>query len=249
MKMRLFIILLSLWGTEAVAQTENNYLPFVEEGKAWTVKYVNTSDGTTRGEMTFVIKGDTVIDGRQYKKMFHRHDGDSYYCALREGSGKVYCKSTFREEETLWYDFSLKEGDTIESDWIEGKTSSLHITGTDYIYVLGHKRKRIHISMNNREGVWVEGIGSDLGPDMPYILAGENSYIPMMDKCSVDGQIQFTYTNYTIPSWAEEETGLESQHTDTHQSPTGTFDLQGRRISGSPRPGIYIQQGRKRIIK
>ena len=47
----------------------------------------------------------------------------------------------------------------------------------------------------------------------------------------------------------ENTVGIENPLRFQAEKGTVVYDLQGRRLSGTPRPGIYIQQGRKRIIK
>ena len=250
MKKIIFIMLLSFWGAGAMAQAESNYPPFVKEGKCWVVKYL-THENFDFYKRTYIIKGDTIIGGVLYKKLFEK-DRDLYLYAIREEGEKVYAVASVDKyghpntEEILWYDFSVSEGDKIETE-----RSWLYITGTDYIKINGITRKRIHIyqayKINpdeyNGTGVWVEGIGSDRGPIDPYTwgLDGGNS---TMDECSFDGQVIFNYSNFTVPNWGN-ESGLELQYTDHFQQSDCVYDLQGRRLANPPAKGVYIRDGKK----
>lgn len=256
MKNKLIITLLSFLCVGVKAQTGNNYLPFAEEGKSWVVTYM-TRENSSSYKRTYIINGDTIIGGILYKKLFEK-DSDLYLYAIREEGKKVYAISSTdmygnpNTEEILWYDFYVSEGDKIET-----KKSWLYVTGTDYVYINGLKRRRIHIYQTyknhpdeyNGSGVWVEGIGSDLGPISPYSWGLDKGANSSMDECSIEGKELFKSNDFNAPVWAAEESGLESQHTVIHQSPADTYDLQGHSVTCTPRPGIYIQQGRKRVVK
>lgn len=89
----------------AAAQAATPKRPMLEQGKTWTYVYHHFEDGETPDpdgvygdlEMFFswyTLKGDTIIDGIQYMKMY-RNDGirnkESYYAAYREDEeGRVY---------------------------------------------------------------------------------------------------------------------------------------------------------------
>ena len=89
----------------AAAQAAAPKRPMLEQGKTWTYVYHHFEDGETPDpdgvygdlEMFFswyTLKGDTIIDGIQYMKMY-RNDGirnkESYYAAYREDEeGRVY---------------------------------------------------------------------------------------------------------------------------------------------------------------
>ena len=169
MKREILFLLCVLSAIMSKAENYGNYIPFLVEGKSWVVTYVQ--DNTNSYKRTYTIKGDTIINNMKYKKLFEEDRG-IYLYALREEGEKVYSIWRYnpKEEESLWYDFGVNEGDMIETE-----RSRLYITGTDHIFINGIKSKRIHIYATysedhekyNGNGVWVEGIGSDLGPIRP----------------------------------------------------------------------------------
>ena len=256
MRKTMLLVFLSYLCAGSMAQTENDYLPFLEEGKSWVVKYMiqENSDSYIR---TYIVKGDTIIDGKQYKKLYEEDRG-LYIYALREEGQKIYSVSAAKDQygnpnkqEYLWYDFGVSEGDVIDAG-----TEWLYITGTDYVYANGCMRKRIHIYCTYKKspdgfygsGVWVEGIGSDYGPYIPHAWAIRGGIY--MEECAVRGQIVFNYSDFTAPAWEGGNADLEAIHIDLFQPSGSVFDLQGRRLTEKPsQPGIYIQNGRKVVIK
>ena len=71
-----------------------------------------------------------------------------------------------------------------------------------------------------------------------------------MEECAVRGQIVFNYSDFTAPAWEGGNADLEAIHIDLFQPSGSVFDLQGRRLTEKPsQPGIYIQNGRKVVIK
>lgn len=255
MEKTLFVILLSSFCTGSMAQTENDYLPFAEEGKSWVVTYM-TSENSDSYKKTYIVKGDTIIGGVLYKKLFEK-DSDLYLYAIREEGKKVFSIASSdmygkpNTEEFLWYDFNVSEGNKIETE-----RSWLYITGTDCVYINGDKRRRIHIYQAyknnpdeyNGSGVWVEGVGSDLGPISPYSWGLDKGANSSMDECSTKGQIIFNYSDFVAPTFGE-ESGMELQYTNRLQQSGRVYDLQGRSIPNNLCPVIYIRDGRKQTLR
>ena len=258
MEKNILLVFLSFLWTSAMAKT-SDYVPFLEEGKSWSVTYM-THENTGSYKRTYMVKGDTIIGDRLYKKLYEEDRG-LYLYALREEGGKVYSVSSTDKygepntEEVLWYDFSVREGDMIDTPYY-----SLQVTGTDMVAVNGYLFKRIHLKWTykshpeeyNGMGVWIEGIGSDLGPFSPYSWGRDRNGYHFMDVCSVEGRSLFSHDDFTAPAW-EGELGLESQQTIMSQPSANAFDLQGRRLppsklsDGQMPKGVYIQNGRKVI--
>ena len=64
----LLVILLVAMGSLAAYAAEREYLPLVEEGKTWHYKFWNDSIG--KYDCSLTMKGDTLIEGKTYKKIF-----------------------------------------------------------------------------------------------------------------------------------------------------------------------------------
>ena len=135
MKRILFIIIALALKSSLYAQED--YRPFVEEGKSWKY-YIKATDLWWDGKethweteyiySTLTIKGDTVVDGKEYKKImynsdknifFFRETPDFLYGIIREENKKVYMRTDFSsliynavfDYEMLIYDFGLEVGD------------------------------------------------------------------------------------------------------------------------------------------
>ena len=109
----LFLLLLAI--ANNTAAQEKPYL--VTEGKQWAV-YHNNSVCSVHypGTTTYQLKGDTVINGKTYKKEWLSYKEDlsdiqPSKCYMREENGKVYRLDG--REETLWFDYKAEVGDTI----------------------------------------------------------------------------------------------------------------------------------------
>ena len=106
MKKTLIIIMMALLGmSQMVAQEdEYEYVPFVREGVKWVCYYQNDGGysimdqyfGPGKTYFTLELKGDTVIDGQEYKAL-HKYGGEGINTAddtvlmyLRENDRVVY---------------------------------------------------------------------------------------------------------------------------------------------------------------
>ena len=113
-------ILLGNMSTNA-QEPDDEYIPFVEEGKVWYCGYNHpgvTTPPTPESpfgkviDCIFTMSGDTEINGKTYKKVycqFKEYYGDEeqhYYCAVREEGYRVYIVEEEATEEQLIYDFS-----------------------------------------------------------------------------------------------------------------------------------------------
>ena len=135
----LFILIASCFQLSA----QEDYCPFVEEGKTWnyfieaTTTWWDEADWQTHynkeyEHATLTIKGDTVVDGKEYKKVIYSsdntffYDTDFTYGIIREENKKVYMRFFFDDyydpefplsEEVLMYDFGLNVGDSFVENY------------------------------------------------------------------------------------------------------------------------------------
>ncbi len=266
MKRILFIIIALALKSSLYAQ--DDYRPFVEEGKTWSFVVEATSfwwDGkeshwdTDYENSTLTIKGDTVVDGIEYKKVMYTSDNNFFndipnfiYGIIREENKKVYMRSFFYDcyypdylsEEVLMYDFNLKVGDSFTEDY-----------GSDY-YRLNMKLesieenegRRIYKFSTNKDWVpvmqWVEGAGGFHGLGMeqriPITTCIECIHFKFFSMtCSLGDEVLCRFDddgNVVL--------GVEEVRTDVNKDKS-VYDLQGRKLSAEPSHGIYIKDGKK----
>jgi len=199
MKKIVYLLLFIAFQMKVCAQTSYEYQPFIKEGKTWNVTYL-TCEGLSSYKETYTIKGDTIIEGKQYKKFFA---GSKYAYALREDKKKVYAIASTDKfgkpntKEELWYDFDVNKGDVIDLE-----ASNLSVTEIDYILINGVKHKYFQLYETSKsvptehaQVLWVEGIGSYRSPDWPNGWFNDGG-TATMDECYEDGLCIFSHDDF-----------------------------------------------------
>ena len=197
MKKLFFIILVAMLGIPQLSAQEYEYLPFVREGVKWVCYYHNDGGGSIMDQyfgpgktyFTLELKGDTVIDGQEYKAL-HKYGGadineenDTIPVYLREEErvvygivpdGKIYNECPIGIEdnqamesliksgkEFVLYDFSNLE------EFIEGFLSMCyykHKVIWDIVTINGKEAKRCIFRHAGHDYCIIEGIGCDGRP-------------------------------------------------------------------------------------
>ncbi|MBO4642219.1 MAG: leucine-rich repeat protein, partial [Bacteroidaceae bacterium] len=178
------------------------YKPFLEDGKVWEVY----NPAELCGYEKFWIDGDTIIEGRQYYRMFiynleDYRTGDvwqpyagnlinknvrlAYLC---EEDSRVFImkeSANGKYQRYLLYDFSLDVGDKIKfwnTDYTVSDVSSVNIRGVE--------RRKTHFDLGENYHVdWLEGIGG-----FYYVLNPIPFYFPREDSlyyCGVDDKVYY----------------------------------------------------------
>ena len=249
-----------------------SYVPFVEEGKIWYCGYTHTGsiastpeDPSGRGiDCIFTMCGDSLINDKIYKKVYcqfkkyYNDEEQHYYCAVREENYCVYIIEEETMEEKLIYDFSRPE-------------EILRLTYNDYMYGRGMAKRRRGFLPGQYEysvctllgddlnyswgtGVWVDGIGAAL--ENPFAFESLYTFYeePKLGEhvevrsCMKDGE--YVYIDDWRSAPTEPITSVDEKiHFDNSMKDYVLFDLQGRRLSDKPSKGVYIQNGKKLVIK
>ncbi len=170
--------------------------PLVKDGGIWRIfgGAYDASDPystATYYRLQFDMLGDTLINGRMYKKLYYVNAYDSlyrnlhYYGALREDSlGRVYVLShdiatQFNindSVELLLYDFNVSTGDIIRipNAWAADTINNIVIK-IDSTVVSGQWRKRFYtVGYGFSQRIWIEGIGDQKGLFFPFYGEFEN---------------------------------------------------------------------------
>lgn len=167
--MKRFTILTFLfWCTLSIhAQEADDYRPFIEEGKQWTVGYWRYFDTEAFRTDVYSIKGDTIIGSLTCSKLL---TADRYVGALYEEGRKVWLIQPGETDLKLLYDFGAKVGDEL---LLNGGTA---IKVTDVRTIDYHGRQMRCICFEDEsdiwgrededisQSVWIEGVGSCIGP-------------------------------------------------------------------------------------
>ena len=121
MNKTILFILLALLGISQAAAQDYEYVPFVREGVQWKYHYSNIS---VSGNCTLEIKGDTVVDGKNYKPV-HLYSGE----AIDEENDTIV--TYLREEDKVVYFIMLD--DKRYSQCPVGKGGMYPQTGQEYV--------------------------------------------------------------------------------------------------------------------
>lgn len=235
------LLLVTLMSIASWAQ--ENDLPLVEQGKKWTYHHANNE---YVWDYYYTLKGDTVVSGKNCLKMYSDNKGNDgeicYEGALFEEGKKVYCFYPEKDEANLLYDFDCKVGDTLKIGNVDLITLSIDTIvgiickGEHYDFQAQRYDEDMGEPFVMGTLSWVKGVGATLDFFNMLPLAGNyNSLV----ACEVNGDVLLYQSSTAI------------QNVRSHQpNDNGAiFDLQGRRLSFLPTKGIYIQNGRKRILR
>ena len=179
-KTMLLFTSLTMLGLEMNAQN-HPYSPLALEGAHWwVVHYYEQHPYTINDSYQYVIRGDSVLNDKNYKKVFYRDLQDNYPYLIENEilAGLVrddtithivyaisfnfyHLESVFCpvEQEFPLYDFSLNISDTVNF-CMTNNFGTLIVDNIDYEFRYGQERKILFI---NAEEPFIEGIGSGYG--------------------------------------------------------------------------------------
>ena len=236
---------------------QDNYYPLLEEGKRWEIYYsTHLSPEEPAPERTYEIKGDTVINGVPYKKVFvicnvvYNDDEKHYFAALSEREQRVYSIRAGSTTEKLLYDFTLKAGDTYdykleESTFTQLEGNRLNIRVVDVFP--WHDKDRTcwggrlvtKLDYGHTSFCVLEGFGSFTDTFCPeYWIHSPITDLLFIFCYNSEGEFIPSYPYIYGPTNAAQPllgSGKCSK----------TFDLQGRRLTREPSHGVFIKDGKK----
>lgn len=263
--MKRYLILLSILSAfvnNIVAQEDKSYL--VTEGLQWARCIYAAQDIYT---IAYELRGDTVINGKTYKKEWQTRWQDLSHMELtnrfmREEDGKIYHK-TANEEESLWFDYNANIGDTIFY-----KDSFIRIVGHSDTTITCNGISQTYKGVVVQVGVCDIYIGdSDSSTHYDYYLfPGEMETFFEVLGLLTCGDIFQTLNpmqvGITFLLWIKRDGELLYQkeenlfwHDNTgitipviEKSFTPYYDFTGRKVA-HPTRGIYIKDGKKVVIQ
>ena len=230
----------------------------VSEGRQWWYRNSNPNISVDGVDSRMVLKGDTVIAGKAWKKLYYTETLGSvpvYAKALREESGRVY-ELQRGGRERLLLDFTLEIGDRYVPD--DGCDKYLEVIAVDTLLSAGIARRRLVLQqyVNNVETnltTWTEGVGSECGIDQPALWS---------DQGTLYQNGHHTYNYYWLVYTGCADKGgncifgtIPSNETGMIRVPfkpcldARAFDFQGLLLQSKPVKGLYIQNGKKYVTK
>ena len=215
----------------------NKYEPMLVDGKQWNY-YCESAGGPNDGYyFHYVLRGEQEVGGHLCKVLYRsHHDGQEFaYAYLYEEETRIYYVNEKTEESVLLYDFSLQKGNVVNDPFYDVSYIVEDVSEKDG----GRLCIRLKsLGENGFTRYWIEGVGSDFDLLLPLDIP-QSSDRPLLLSVEVGGKTIYT-TGYA--------TKLNSVESGNHTGFT-FFDLQGRRIGGEPKAGIYIRDGRKVVVR
>ena len=187
----------------ALPEPEDDYRPFVEEDKVWTIKVIANGWPTTEEWTEFYyLKGDTIVNGHNAKRMLC----DRVYATESENTYRKYVGACYEQDKKVYYsfynggiqfdfellyDFTLSTGDIITMP--DGTTMIVNklsggipgFKGTYYDF--GVKEER-----------WLEGVGSESWPWNNH-PRWANGNIGILFTCSVGDEVIYYNSEVVFP--------------------------------------------------
>lgn len=256
------LVIIFFCTVKAFAQEwDHEYVLFAEEGKVWNccciISPYTYPDETIN--CIFTMYGDTLIGEKNYKKVFcqfeeyYGDEGQHYYCAVREEAHQVFLVEAGTKDEKFLYDFSHPQELLMLS-----YDNKKFIRDRGY-HPLYFPTKQLSFSLYRDSGNeinhdywlsdWIEGVGLVYGN--PFICGLHSNEIdplfgyPMdIVSCIKDEKCLFEF------EWMAEISEPTSIRPTFKSAPDiSIYDLQGRRLSAKPQKGVYIQNGKKYVMK
>ena len=251
--------------------------PMFVQGKSWNYHHVRlvSEEGKRieRYDVSYTIDGDTLIDGLTYWKLY-RDDSftgvRTFNSAWRQEGEKVMSTAwqvnaddiSMQYKFLQMYKFLLPEiydfSDSPQRHYYYALGDEYYIQQDvefhiDTVLVGGRLYRRFTEEWGQLQ--WIEGVGSNGGIYSPWApdTALDGHEYEEFRSCSENGEIIFTRSDFKAAPYVSNGSLSISDLHSKPMSPTGTYDLQGRRLSNSKwsnsqmRKGVYIQNGRKVI--
>ena len=161
-----------------VLPDQNDYRPFIEDGKVWTVREYTDYPPFDQFIVNYYFDGDTIVDGKTCKRMMYVINANEenweddvftpgnlpkYYCgAYYEQDKKVYYANNGYQQLRLLYDFTLSKDDIVDFSYplVVNKVSGSIPGFKGTYYEFWHDDQ-----LMNR---WFEGVGSESLPYLEY---------------------------------------------------------------------------------
>ena len=194
--------------------TQDNYRPFVEEGKVWKVA-AGMSNNQVKIVRYYYFDGDTIIDGKTCKQMmcqkFVSPDYPDYALitqypllntvgAWYEEDKKVYIYNSTSKQFKMMYDFSLDANDILHfldkdgyPPLMIGPNQTGGLEGFKGVYrdiMMYVDERTIHSTF------WLEGVGSIDGPTANTYYYEKGIHETFLMSCTIGDEIIYLNDEY-----------------------------------------------------
>ena len=222
---------------------------FVVEGKQWNyIGYYYGVPPEDYKEWTYYyrLSGDTIVGGVPCKKLYYNMEENEihvYSGAMYEKGGKVHFFPANHSESMLLYDFGCSVGDNLVVMGEEPVT----ITGIQDV-VFENTTYRV-VCAGQPYNTWIEGIGSKFTDLLTSTLDSSVNGARLV-SCEQNGHEIFNHEAF----WRDgkvvtDADAIQYIEAESVANNSNIYDLSGRRLSSVPVKGVYIQNGKKVLVK
>lgn len=216
---------------------EVTHRSFLEEGKVWKVRELNSATPDSVYNYEITVGSDTIINGTKAKKILSVCNGKTTSTDVYSEEGqKVY--QIVNGEKILCFDFGLNKGNKADVD--EG----VRVLSVDTVCLKGHYYRSLgvyHEAYPNGHlfpaDYWIEGIGSRAGITPQIEIANTERTLLSV---TVNGEEIYNQKEFT-------PTGIQPVRKKSSISES-VYNLQGQRLDGIPQQELYIQNGKKHFL-
>jgi hypothetical protein len=159
----------SLLSFAAIAQSGSM---IVEDANLWSTVDIHCQpEGSNYSTYFIRFDEDTLINGLNYKVIRRCNEEylinwDDYGFIREDNENRVFLRSPV-DEEGLIYDFGVQPGDSLQARniFLNNDTLQFVVLSVDSVLLLNGYKKRITLYeyLNQKEEVWIEGLGSYYG--------------------------------------------------------------------------------------
>ena len=246
-------------------EDSETYKPIFQEGLTWKMEYQKDSSPESRCK-TLVLINSTLIDDIPYKRVYTQEkagDSDDYIWTpqeywIGEKDGRVYYyRSGWHDHYTPIMDFSLSVGDSLVVTYVlpDDFERNIHELQTYRVVAVSDTvidsstdkcpRRCVYVEgkYGDEKDCWVEGIGSLKYGINVMKIQGSSDTSQSLLSCTRGAELLY---------YRSQEVNEISNHSVVTKSDSAKgflFDLQGRQLQSKPERGVYIQDGRKVVIK
>lgn len=228
------------------AMQRAEYRPMFSEGKVWHYTYRNWMEDIEK-PIDYAVRGDTVIDGKTYFKLYQEDAGvRTYWGAWREEEKKIY-RYTGNTEQ-LFLDFGLHYHGQMPFTYTG--YSPIYFEKTEVFKSgMGDCFTR-HYYINEKYDpstqVFIEGIGNRDGLINPSGVHGGPVSMPL-NSVEENGRIIYTDADFYRDAIDYSDDITAPRATRQSSPVSAIFDLQGRRLNAVPARGMYVKNGKKYV--
>ena len=262
--MKRIILMVILLSATISGLTQKIYDTFLVDGKKWNVT-ISNGNPVYDYDGYYQLLGDTVIGEKKCMKMYFFDSSYStspvYYWGMFEDEQRVYAAKAGTDKFFLMYDFGIKEGewcDLSDKKAITAKVDTIEMNGLNVrrIVMLFLEKTDDGGYSNGGMSIYLSGIGCVRGHRFTIPVFGGADIVKTIEIVnSQTVRINETYVLNGIESATENiEKYILGIHSVSTEASLGgkegaLFDLQGRRLFTKPKKGVYIENGRKHVVR